>query len=130
MSLDSRLGSMLRYIREGKIIEQISNQILLIIFKENRDKVELTKERELIEFKIRGNLSYFYHLVSNRPAEEASYAAALHSQLSSLLLLVNMTNKVNALKFITNICKAYEAGNEVALYSAQSSNKIENMEIG
>ena len=44
--------------------------------------------------------------------------------------MVNMTNKVDALKFITKICKAYEAGNEVALYSAPSSNKIENMEIG
>ena len=121
---------MSQYNRENKIVERICNRILLIIFKENRDRVELTKERELIEFKIRGNLSYFYHLASNRSAKDANYAAALHSQLSSLLLLINMTNKVDALKFITKICKAYEAGNEVALYSAPSSNKIENMEIG
>jgi hypothetical protein len=34
------------------------------------------------------------------------------------------------LNLLFKICKAYEAGIEVALYSAPSSNKIENMEMG
>jgi hypothetical protein len=86
--------------------------------------------RELLQFKIRGRLSYLNHLAMSTVREEAKYASALYTQLDSLLAILSSDDKVTAIKLITKICSAYRANKETVQSTAQTSNNIEKMEIG
>ena len=86
--------------------------------------------KELLQFRIRGRLSYLYHLAMSTIREEAMYASALYTQLDSLLAILGLDDKVIAIKLITKICSAYRASKETVQSTAQTSNNIEKMEIG
>ena len=85
--------------------------------------------KELLQFKIRGRLSYLYHLAMSTIREEAMYASALYTQLDSLLVILSLDDKVIAIKLITKICSAYRASKEIARSTAQTSYNGEKMEI-
>jgi hypothetical protein len=85
--------------------------------------------KELLQFKIRGRLSYLYHLAMSTIREEAMYASALYTQLDSLLAILSLNDKIIAIKLITKICSAYRASKETVQSTAQISNNIEKMEI-
>jgi hypothetical protein len=89
----------------------------------------MTRAKELIEFRIRGKLCYFYHASTNKLTEEAKLALALHTQLNGLLIVLGLSDKIEALKFISRICSAYKTSNESTNNANQSGNEIENMEI-
>jgi len=86
--------------------------------------------KELLQFKIRGRLSYLNHLAMSTIREEAKYASALYTQLDSLLAILSSDDKVTAIKLITKICSAYRASKETVQNTAQISNGSEKMEIG
>ena len=86
--------------------------------------------KELLQFKIRGRLSYLNHLAMSTVKEEAKYASALYTQLDSLLAILSSDDKATAIKLITKICSAYRASRETVQSTAQTSNNIEKMEIG
>ncbi len=86
--------------------------------------------KELLQFKIRGRLSYLNHLAMSTIREEAKYASALYTQLDSLLAILSLDDKIIAIKLITKICSAYRISKETKQSTAQTSNNIEKMEIG
>jgi hypothetical protein len=117
------------YIGESRVIKRISNDILLILYEDDKS-INTIKMKELLQFKIRGRLSYLYHLAMSTIREEAMYASALYTQLDSLLAILSLDDKVIAIKLITKICSAYKASREVVQSTAQISNSSEKMEIG
>jgi hypothetical protein len=117
------------YIGESRLIKRISNDILLVLH-EDAKSINTIKIKELLQFKIRGRLSYLYHLAMSTIREEAMYASALYTQLDSLLAILSLDDKVIAIKLITKICSAYRVSKETIQSTAQISNNIEKMEIG
>jgi hypothetical protein len=117
------------YIGESRLIKRISNDILLVLH-EDAKSINTIKMKELLQFKIRGRLSYLNHLAMSTVKEEAKYALALYTQLDSLLAILGSDDKVTAIKLITKICSAYRASRETVQSTAQTSNNIEKMEIG
>jgi hypothetical protein len=117
------------YIGESRLIKRISNEILLVLH-EDAKSLNTTKMKELLQFKIRGRLSYLYHLAMSTIREEAMYASALYTQLDSLLAILSLVDKTIAIKLITKICSAYRSSKEIAQSTAQTNNNIEKMEIG
>ena len=117
------------YIGESRLIKRISNDILLVLHEE-ANNIKTIKMKELLQFIIRGRLSYLNHLAMSTIKEEAMYALALYTQLDSLLTILNLDNKVVAIKLITKICSAYRVNKEAIQNTAQISNNIEKMEIG
>jgi hypothetical protein len=117
------------YIGESRLIKRISNDILLVLH-EDAKSINTIKFKELLQFKIRGKLSYLNHLAMSTVKEEAKYALALYTQLDSLLAILSSDDKVTAIKLITKICSAYRASRETVQSTAQTSNNIEKMEIG
>jgi hypothetical protein len=117
------------YIGESRVIKRISNDILLVLYEDDKS-INTIKMRELLQFKIRGRLSYLYHLAMSTIREEAMYASALYTQLDSLLTILSLDDKVIAIKLITKICSAYRASKETVQSTAQTSNNIEKMELG
>ena len=117
------------YIGESRLIKRISNDILLVLH-EDAKSINTIKLKELLQFKIRGRLSYLNHLTMSTVKEEAKYALALYTQLDSLLAILSSDDKVTAIKLITKICSAYRASRETVQSTAQTSNNIEKMEIG
>jgi hypothetical protein len=117
------------YIGESRLIKRISNDILLVLHEDTKS-INTIKMKELLQFKIRGRLSYLYHLTMSTIREEAMYASALYTQLDSLLAILSLADKVIAIKLITKICSAYRASKETVQSTAQISNNIEKMEIG
>ena len=117
------------YIGESRLIKRISNDILLVLH-EDAKSINTIKLKELLQFKIRGRLSYLNHLAMSTVKEEAKYASALYTQLDSLLEILSSDDKVTAIKLITKICSAYRANKETVQSTAQTSNNIEKMEIG
>jgi len=117
------------YIGESRLIKRISNDILLVLHEDTKN-INTTKLKELLQFKIRGRLSYLNHLAMSTVREEAKYASALYTQLDSLLAILSSDDKVTAIKLITKICSAYRASKETVQSTAQTSNNIEKMEIG
>ena len=117
------------YIGESRLIKKISNDILLVL-QEDAKSINTIKLKELLQFKIRGRLSYLNHLAMSTVREEAKYALALYTQLDSLLAILSSDDKVTAIKLITKICSAYRASRETVQSTAQTSNNIEKMEIG
>ena len=116
------------YIGESRLIKRISNDILLVLH-EDAKSINTIKMKELLQFKIRGRLSYLYHLAMSTIREEAMYASALYTQLGSLLAILSLDDKVIAIKLITKICSAYRASKETVQSTAQISNN-EKMEVG
>ncbi len=117
------------YIGESRLIKRISNDILLVL-REDAKSINTIKMKELLQFKIRGRLSYLNHLAMSTIKEEAMYASALYTQLDSLLAILGIDDKVIAIKLITKICSAYRASRETVQSTAQISNSSEKMEIG
>ena len=117
------------YIGESRLIKRISNDILIVLH-EDAKSINTIKLKELLQFKIRGRLSYLNHLTMSTVKEEAKYALALYTQLDSLLAILSSDDKVTAIKLITKICSAYRANKETVQSTAQTSNNIEKMEIG
>jgi hypothetical protein len=117
------------YIGESRLIKRISNDILLVLH-EDAKSINTINMKELLQFKIRGRLSYLYHLAMGTIREEAMYASALYTQLDSLLAILSLDDKVTAIKLITKICSAYRVSKETIQSTAQISNNIEKMEIG
>jgi len=117
------------YIGESRVIKRISNDILLVLCEDDKS-INTIKMKELLQFKIRGRLSYLYHLAMSTIREEAMYASALYTQLDSLLAILSLDDKVIAIKLITKICSAYRASKETIQSTAQISNNREKMEIG
>ena len=117
------------YIGESRVIKRISNDILLVLYEDDKS-INTIKMKELLQFKIRGRLSYLYHLAMSTIREEAMYASALYTQLDSLLAILSLDDKVIAIKLITKICSAYRASKETVQSTAQVSNNGEKMEIG
>ena len=117
------------YIGESRLIKRISNDILLVLH-EDAKRINTIKLKELLQFEIRGRLSYLNHLAMSTVKEEAKYALALYTQLDSLLAILSSDDKVTAIKLITKICSAYRASRETVQSTAQTSNNIEKMEIG
>jgi len=117
------------YIGESRVIKRISNDILLVLYEDDKS-INTIKMKELLQFKIRGRLSYLYHLAMSTIREEAMYASALYTQLDSLLAILSLDDKVIAIKLITKICSAYRVSKETVQSTAQTSNNIEKMEIG
>ena len=117
------------YIGESRLIKRISNDILLVLH-EDAKSINTIKLKELLQFKIRGRLSYLNHLTMSTVKEEAKYALALYTQLDSLLAILSSDDKVTVIKLITKICSAYRASRETVQSTAQTSNNIEKMEIG
>ena len=117
------------YIGESRVIKRISNDILLVLYEDDKS-INTIKMKELLQFKIRGRLSYLYHLTMSTIREEAMYASALYTQLDSLLAILSLDDKVIAIKLITKICSAYRASKETVQSTAQISNNGEKMEIG
>ena len=117
------------YIGESRLIKRISNDILLVLH-EDAKSINTIKLKELLQFKIRGRLSYLNHLAMSTVKEEAKYASALYTQLDSLLAILSSDDKVTAIKLITKICSAYRVSKETVQSTAQTSNNIEKMEIG
>ena len=117
------------YIGESRLIKRISNDILLVLH-ENAKSINTIKMKELLQFKIRGRLSYLYHLAMSTIREEAMYASALYTQLDSLLAILSLDDKVIAIKLITKICSAYRVSKETVQSTAQISNNVEKMEVG
>ena len=117
------------YIGESRLIKRISNDILLVLH-EDAKSIKTIKMKELLQFKIRGRLSYLNHLAMSTIREEAKYASALYTQLDSLLAILSLEDKVMAIKLITKICSAYRVSKETIHSTAQISNNIEKMEIG
>ncbi len=117
------------YIGESRLIKRISNDILLVLH-EDAKSINTIKIKELLQFKIRGRLSYLYHLAMSTIREEAKYASALYTQLDSLLAILNLDDKVIAIKLITKICSAYRVSKETTQSTAQISNNVEKMEVG
>jgi len=117
------------YIGESRLIKRISNDILLVLH-EDAKSINTIRMKELLQFKIRGRLSYLNHLAMSTVREEAKYASALYTQLDSLLAILSSDDKVTAIKLITKICSAYRASKETVQSTAQTSNNIEKMEIG
>ena len=117
------------YIGESRVIKRISNDILLVLYEDDKS-INTIKMKELLQFKIRGRLSYLYHLAMSTIREEAMYASALYTQLDSLLAILSLDDKVIAIKLITKICSAYRASKETVQSTAQISNNGEKMEIG
>ncbi len=117
------------YIGESRLIKRISNDILLVLH-EDANSINTIKMKELLQFKIRGRLSYLNHLAMSTIREEAKYASALYTQLDSLLAILNLDDKVIAIKLITKICSAYRLSRETIQSTAQISNNIEKMEVG
>ena len=117
------------YIGESRLIKRISNDILLVLH-EDAKSINTIKMKELLQFRIRGRLSYLNHLAMSTVREEAKYASALYTQLDSLLAILSSEDKITAIKLITNICSAYRASRETVQSTAQTSNNIEKMEIG
>ena len=117
------------YIGESRVIKRISNDILLVLYEDNKS-INTIKMKELLQFKIRGRLSYLYHLAMSTIREEAMYASALYTQLDSLLAILSLDDKVIAIKLITKICSAYRASKETVQSTAQISDSSEKMEIG
>ena len=76
--------------------------------------------KELLQFKVRGRLSYLYYLAMSTVKEEAMYASALYTQLDSLLAILSSDDKVTAIKLITKICSAYRANKETVQSTAQT----------
>ena len=104
------------YIGESRLIKRISNNILLVLH-EDAKSINTIKMKELLQFKIRGRLSYLHHLAMSTIREEAMYASALYTQLDSLLAILNLDDKVIAIKLITKICSAYRASKETVQLS-------------
>ncbi len=117
------------YIGESRLIKRISNDILLVLH-EDAKSINTIKMKELLQFKIRGRLSYLYHLAMSTIREEAMYASALYTQLDSLLTILSLNDKVIAIKLITKICNAYRVSKETVQSTAQISNNVEKMEVG
>ncbi len=117
------------YIGESRLIKRISNDILLVLH-EDAKSINIIKMKELLQFKIRGRLSYLNHLAMSTIREEAKYASALYTQLDSLLAILSLDDKVIATKLITKICSAYRVSKETIQSTAQINNNIEKMEIG
>ena len=117
------------YIGESRVIKRISNDILLVLYEDDKS-INTIKMKELLQFRIRGRLSYLYHLAMSTIREEATYASALYTQLDSLLAILSSEDKVTAIKLITKICSAYRASKEVVQSTVQISNSSEKMEIG
>ena len=117
------------YIGESRLIKRISNDILIVLH-EDAKSINTIKLKELLQFKIRGRLSYLNHLAMSTVKEEVKYASALYTQLDSLLAILSSDDKVTAIKLITKICSAYRANKETVQSTAQTSNNIEKMEIG
>jgi hypothetical protein len=117
------------YIGENRVIKRISNEILLVLY-EDAESINTIRMKELLQFKIKGRLSYWYHIVMSTTKEEAIYALALYTQLDSLLAILSVTDRTIAIKLITKICSAYRVSREIAHSTAQISNHIEKMEIG
>ena len=117
------------YIGESRLIKRISNDILLVLH-EDAKSINTIKMKELLQFKIRGRLSYLYHLAMSTIREEAMYASALYTQLDSLLAILSLDDKVIAIKLITKICSAYRVSKETVQSTAQISNNVEKMEVG
>ena len=117
------------YIGESRVIKRISNDILLVLYEDDKS-INTIKMKELLQFKIRGRLSYLYHLATSTIREEAMYASALFTQLDSLLTILSLDDKVIAIKLITKICSAYRASKGTVQSTAQISNCSEKMEIG
>ena len=117
------------YIGESRVIKRISNDILLVLYEDDKS-INTIKMKELLQFKIRGRLSYLYHLAMSTIREEAMYASALYTQLDSLLAILSLADKTIAIKLITKICSAHRASKEIVQSTAQISNNIEKMEIG
>ena len=117
------------YIGESRLIKRISNDIPIVLH-EDAKSINTIKLKELLQFKIRGRLSYLNHLAMSTVKEEAKYALALYTQLDSLLAILSSDDKVTAIKLITKICSAYRASRETVQSTAQTSNNIEKMEIG
>jgi hypothetical protein len=117
------------YIGESRVIKRISNDILLVLYEDDKS-INTSKMKELLQFKIRGRLSYLYHLAMSTIREEAMYASALYTQLDSLLAILSLDDKVIAIKLITKICSAYRASKETVQSTAQISNNVEKMEVG
>ena len=102
----------------------------MIVLHEDAKSINTIKLKELLQFKIRGRLSYLNHLAMSTIREEAKYALALYTQLDSLLAILSSDDKVTAIKLITKICSAYRTSKETVHSTAQISNNIEKMEIG
>ena len=117
------------YIGESRLIKRISNDILLVLH-EDAKSINTIRMKELLQFKIRGRLSYLNHLAMSTVKEEAKYALALYTQLDSLLAILNLDDKIAAIKLITKICSAYRASKVTVQGTVQISNNIEKMEIG
>ena len=117
------------YIGESRVIKRISNDILLVLH-EDAKSINTIKMKELLQFRIRGRLSYLNHLAMSTVREEAKYASALYTQLDSLLAILSLDDKTIAIKLITKICGAYRANKETVQSTAQFSNSSEKMEIG
>ncbi len=117
------------YIGESRLIKRISNDILLVLH-EDAKSINTIKMKELLQFKIRGRLSYLNHLAMSTTREEANYASALYTQLDSLLAILSLDDKVIAIKLITKICSAYRVSKETIQSTAQISNNVEKMEVG
>ena len=117
------------YIGESRVIKRISNDILLVLYEDDKS-INTIKMKELLQFKIRGRLSYLYHLAMSTIREEAMYASALYTQLDSLLAILSLDDKVIAIKLITKICSAYRVSKETVQSTAQISNNLEKMEVG
>ena len=117
------------YIGESRLIKRISNDILLVLHEDTKS-INTIKLKELLQFKIRGRLSYLNHLAMSTVREEAKYASALYTQLDSLLAILNLDDKITAIKLITKICSAYRASKVTVQGTVQISNNIEKMEVG
>ena len=125
----SQTEFILLYIGESRLIKRISNDILLVLH-EDAKSINTIKMKELLQFKIRGRLSYLNHLAMSTIREEAMYASALYTQLDNLLAILSLADKVIAIKLITKICSAYRASKETVQSTARISNSSEKMEIG
>ncbi len=69
----------------------------------------MAKEKELIEFRIRGKISYLNHWVTDKISQKADYALTLTSHLTSLLTICQM-EKPKTLELLHNLYNAYKVG--------------------
>jgi hypothetical protein len=113
------------YINEFYAIKNITIDLFLLF---RKSEAEITKGKEVIEFEIRGKISFLTHWMEDGTSRKADYALSLIYHLNSLIEICQKKQD-QALQMLDDLIQTYKTASKTLLSQPIRNNEqVERME--
>ncbi len=120
------LEHLIFYVYEFYALKDTTMDLFLLF---RKSKAEVTKDKEAIEFKIRGRISFLTHWMGDGTSQKADYALASINHWTNLLKICQKEPD-QALKMLNDLYETYRKVSRVpSSQPSQIKEQVEKMEI-